>query len=484
MAARSKRSISRRFSGLERHVVTTQIVSTSPQAPSDLIYETAALTPDQVVASVALARSAQREWGSNAFARANALRESANALRAKSAEAAALIVREVGKPIVEARGEIARAIAILDYYAQAALDPIGEVIPPSMPGILLSTRQAHGIAGLITPWNFPIAIPIWKAAPALAMGNAVVIKPSEYAIGCARFLEELLATTLPANIFTVVSGLAETGQALIANSDVVSFTGSVAVGGKVVAAAAGRGIPVQAEMGGQNPAIILPDADLQLASTHLAQAAMGFAGQKCTATRRIIVVGDAARLNEVSGALVAAVESLSPADPSQEGVLVGPLINSGARDNFVTAAQQAIAAGGKLLTGGKVLERDGWFVTPALFTGLAADHKLMTEETFAPFTGVVGVRDVATAIEVGNSVRFGLTASVHGRDLEALLRVARELETGMVKINTPTAGVDFHAPFGGTKDSSYGQREQGKDALRFYSVTRTITIGAGTRTFE
>ena len=464
--------------------MTTQIVSTSPQAPSDLIYETAALTPAQVVTAVIAARSAQKEWGSNAFARANALRESANALRAKSAEAAALIVREVGKPIVEARGEVARAIAILDYYAQAALDPIGEVMPPSVPGMLLSSRQAHGVAGLITPWNFPIAIPIWKAAPALAMGNVVVVKPSEYAIACARFLEELFATTLPANVFTVVPGLAETGQAVIANSDVVSFTGSVAVGGKVVAAAAGRGIPVQAEMGGQNPGIVLPDADLQLASTHLAQAAMGFAGQKCTATRRIIVVGDQARVKEVSDALVAAVENLTPADPSQEGVLVGPLINSNARENFINAVKQAAAAGGRLLTGGQSLSRDGWFARPALFVGVASDHQLMMEETFAPFAAVVGAKDVAAAIDLGNSVRFGLTASVHGRDLEALLRVARELKTGMVKINTPTAGVDFHAPFGGTKDSSYGQREQGKDALRFYSVTRTITIGAGTRIFE
>lgn len=464
--------------------MTTQIISTSPQAPSDLIYETAALTPAEVVTAIDAARDAQKDWGGNAFARANALRESANALRTKSAEAAALIVREVGKPIVEARGEVARAIAILDYYAQAALDPIGEVIPPSVPGMLLSSRQAHGVAGLITPWNFPIAIPIWKAAPALAMGNAVVIKPSEYAIACARFLEDLLATTLPVNVFTVVPGFAETGQAVIANSDVVSFTGSVAVGGRVVAAAAGRGIPVQAEMGGQNPGIVLPDADLQLAATHLAQAAMGFAGQKCTATRRIIVVGDGVRVKEVSDALVAAVENLTPADPSQEGVLVGPLINSNARENFLDAAKQAAAAGGRLLTGGQSLSRDGWFAKPALFTGVAPDHHLMMEETFAPFASIVGVKDVATAIELGNSVRFGLTASVHGRDLEALLRVARELKTGMVKINTPTAGVDFHAPFGGTKDSSYGQREQGKDALRFYSVTRTITIGAGTRIFE
>lgn len=461
-----------------------RIISTSPQDPSDVILDADVFTSAQVVAVITAARNAQKEWSSNAFARANALRESANALRAKSVEAAALIVREVGKPIVEARGEVARAIAILDYYAQAALDPIGEVIPPSVSGLLLSSRQAHGVAGLITPWNFPIAIPIWKAAPALAMGNAVVVKPSEYSIGCARFLEELLATTLPAHIFTVVPGLAETGQTVIANSDVVSFTGSVLVGGKVVATAAALGIPVQAEMGGQNPGIVLPDADLQLAATHLAQAAMGFAGQKCTATRRIIVVGNQARVDEVSEALVAAVENLTPEDPSQEGVLVGPLIHSAARETFLSAAKQALGAGGKLLTGGSSLAREGWFAKPALVTGLAADHHLMMEETFAPFASIVGAKDVATAIELGNSVRFGLTASVHGRDLEALLRIARELKTGMVKINTPTAGVDFHAPFGGTKDSSYGAREQGKDALRFYSVTRTITIGAGSRIFE
>ena len=464
--------------------MSTRIISTSPQEPSDVVLDSDVFTAAQVARTVEAARGAQLDWGNNAIARANALRESANALRAKSVEATALIVREVGKPIVEARGEVARAIAILDYYAQAALDPIGDVIPPSVPGLLIASREAHGVAGLITPWNFPVAIPIWKAAPALAMGNAVVVKPSEFAIGCAQFLEELFATTLPPHIFNVVPGLAETGQAVIANCDVVSFTGSALVGGKVVVAAASRGIPVQAEMGGQNPGIVLPDADLQLASTHLAQAAMAFAGQKCTATRRIIVVGDQARVKEVSDALVAAVENLTPEDPSKEGVLVGPVIHSQARETFLSATKQALAAGGRLLTGGQAINRDGWFVKPALFTGLAPDHPLMLEETFAPFTAVVGVSDVASAIELGNSVRFGLTASVHGRDLEALLRIARELKTGMVKINTPTAGVDFHAPFGGTKDSSYGQREQGKDALRFYSVTRTITIGAGTRIFD
>jgi len=464
--------------------VSNRIISTSPQEPSDIILDSEVHTAAQVADAVSAARIAQKEWGANAFARANALRESANALRARSGEAATLIVREVGKPIVEARGEVARAIAILDYYAQAALDPIGEVVPPSVPGLLLASRQAHGVAGLITPWNFPIAIPIWKAAPALAMGNAVIVKPSEYAIGCARFLEDLFAETLPPHIFTALPGLAETGQAVIENCDVISFTGSVLVGGKVVAAAAGRGIPVQAEMGGQNPGIVLPDADLQLAATHLAGAAMGFAGQKCTATRRIIVVGNQARVNEVSEALVAAVESLAPEDPSQEGVLVGPLIHSAARETFLNAAKEAISAGGRLLTGGQSIERTGWFAKPALFTGVPADHQLMTEETFAPFAAVVGAEDVTTAIDLANSVRFGLTASVHGRDLEALLRAARELKTGMVKINTPTAGVDFHAPFGGTKDSSYGQREQGKDALRFYSVTRTITIGAGSRIFQ
>ena len=458
------------------------IRSTSPQRPSELIAEAPETSATQVVAAIDQARSAQREWGSNALARSAALTSIAQTLRARSAEAVDLMVREVGKPVVEARGEIGRAIAITEYYAQAALDPVGDVIPPTVPGLLLTQRVAHGVAGLITPWNFPIAIPLWKAAPALAAGNSVVLKPSEFSIGCANFLADVISASTPQSVFTVLPGLAETGAAVVANSDVVSFTGSVGVGKAVVAAAAAAGKPVQAEMGGQNPAIVLPDADLVLAATHLAQASMGFAGQKCTATRRVIVVGDAKRVDEVRQALIAAVAALAPKDPAEDGVMVGPVISEASRAKLLQAVSDA-ASVGKVVHGGNPLDADGWFVAPAIIEGVPAGHALLTEETFGPMVALMSAATLDEAIAMANAVRFGLTASVHGRDLEAVLRVARNVETGMVKINAPTAGVDFHAPFGGSKDSSYGQREQGKAAMEFYTYSRTITIGAGSAIF-
>lgn len=454
------------------------IRSTSPQRPADLIAEAPETKTADVVKAISAARAAQKEWGANAIARSTALNSIAQTLRARASEAVELMVREVGKPLVEARGEIGRAIAITEYYAQAALDPNGEVIPPTIPGLLLTQREPYGVAGLITPWNFPIAIPLWKAAPALAAGNSVVLKPSEFSIGCAQFLAEVIGAHTPNGTFTSLPGLAETGAAVVAHADVVSFTGSVAVGKSVVAAAAAAGKPVQAEMGGQNPAIVLPDADLNLAATHLAQASMGFAGQKCTATRRVIVVGDAKRVDEVRQALLAAVAALSPSDPSEEGVLVGPVISEAARTKVLEAV--GVAQGvGRVLQGGTVVGEDGYFVAPAVIEGIPAGHALLTEETFAPMVALMSATTVEEAIAMANAVRFGLTASVHGRDLEAVLRVARHVETGMVKVNAPTAGVDFHAPFGGAKDSSYGQREQGKAALDFYTYSRTITIGAG-----
>lgn len=463
---------------------TRVITSTSPQKPSDIVLEAPALTAPEVAERVLRARTAQKAWGENAMARATALRGCAEGLRARSAEMAALITREVGKPIVEAKGEVARAIAILDYNAQAAIDPIGTVIPPTTPGYLMAVRDPYGVAGLITPWNFPIAIPVWKAAPALAVGNAVVMKPSGMAIGVAKLIEEIFAQSLPKDLFQVLVGGAECGQAIIEFADVISFTGSSEVGSQIVAQAAKAGKPVQAEMGGQNPAIVLPDADLALTVAHLSNASMSFAGQKCTATSRIIIVGDDARYKEVTDALVAGVEKLAPNDPATEGVLVGPVISDSARADVESATKGALARGGKVLTGGGPVDRDGWFYAPTLIGDLGADDHFNQEETFGPIAGVIRAKSVGEAIDSANAVRFGLTGSVHGRDLEATIRVAQSLKTGMVKVNAPTAGLDFHAPVGGTKDSSYGEREQGKEGLAFYSFIRTITLGAGSRRFE
>src|SRR6185503_6949280 len=232
--------------------------------------------------------------------------------------------------------------------------------------LLLSRRRPRGVAGLITPWNFPFAIPLWKAAPALAYGNTVVLKPASDAIGCALLLEEVLGKHLPEGVFNVVTGPGAAGQAVVEMADVVSFTGSTAVGLGVAAGATARGIASQAEMGGLNASIVLPDADVEAAAKVIAGAAMGYAGQKCTATGRVIVLGDAAAFTD---ALAAAVEALPTGDPADASTVVGPVINPPARDDLVAAANGAPADGGRLVTGGVALDRPGLFFSPAVIDG-------------------------------------------------------------------------------------------------------------------
>ncbi|WP_424531670.1 aldehyde dehydrogenase family protein [Sphaerisporangium viridialbum] len=444
------------------------VESRSPQNPADVVASVTAAGGAGVAEAVRRARAAQGRWaGANAARRATVLAEAAEAVAAAADELGSLIVREVGKPVTEAAGEVARSVAILRYYSQQVFDPIGAMHEPSGAGLAYTRRRPRGVAGLITPWNFPLAIPLWKAAPALAFGNAVVLKPAPQALGCALRLAELLG--LPDDLFQVVPGDAEEGAALIEAADVVSFTGSAAVGRKVSVAAAGRGVQVQAEMGGQNASIVLDDANLEAAAAQIAAAAFGYAGQKCTATKRVITVGNA---DEVREALVAAVAKLGVGDPADPGTAVGPLIEEAARDRVVSAA-----AGGRVLTGGEALDRDGWFAAPTLVDGVPADHVLARDEVFGPICLVQDAGSVDEAVALANGVRYGLASAVYTRDLDRALDVSARLETGLVKVNNPTSGVDFYLPFGGEKDSSYGPREQGKAAQEFYTSTHTVALG-------
>jgi aldehyde dehydrogenase (NAD+) len=452
------------------------IESRSPQHPDDVVVAVEETSPGAVQAAVERARKTQQEWGRSATARSSALSAAADVVQAAAGELADLIVREVGKPLGEAKGEVGRSVAILRYYAQQVFDPMGEVHEPSASGLLFSRRRPHGVAGLITPWNFPLAIPLWKAAPALAFGNTVVLKPAPESTASALRLAELLDGVLPAGALQVVPGDAATGQALVAGADVVSFTGSVAAGRAVASAATSRGRPVQAEMGGQNPAVVLPDADLQAAAAMIANAAAGFAGQKCTATKRVIVVGDAAEFRD---AFVAAVEALAVGDPAEAGTVVGPVIDEGARDRVVAAARSAVEAGGRVLTGGQAVDGAGWFMAPTVVEGTPMDHLLACDEVFGPICLLQQADDVSAALRIANGVDYGLVAGLYTRDLNAALRAGEELETGLVKVNAPTSGVDFYLPFGGEKSSSLGGREQGKAARDFYTSLHTVTVAPG-----
>jgi alpha-ketoglutaric semialdehyde dehydrogenase len=450
------------------------IVSTSPQQPGDVVGE----WPDAGVGgaerAIAAARNAVQGWRrTTAHERGGALHAAAARLDSRADELTDLVIREVGKPIAEATGELTRTAAILRFYAQAALDPEGDVLPPSTAGTLLYTRRRpRGVVGMITPWNFPLAIPAWKLAPALAYGNSVILKPSPMATAGAFALASVF--DLPDGVLQVVPGEAEVGRRLASGDgvDAISFTGSVAVGRQVTRAAAEAGIPAQAEMGGQNPAIVLGDADVATTARIIAGATMGYAGQKCTATRRVIAVGDPAPIRD---ALVDAVRALGVGDPADPATTVGPLITEQARDRIRSAVERARAAGGAVVDGGATPD-SGWYVSPTIVSGLGERDELAQQEVFGPVCTILDARDVDDAVRIANGTSYGLVAAVYTRDLGLALDVADRLDVGMVRINAPTTGVDFHAPFGGEKDSSVGPREQGRAAREFYTSTSTVTV--------
>lgn len=450
----------------------TTVQSRSPQNPSDLVVEVPATDEAGVEEAFRVARAAALEWrGLPASERAARLTQAAGALEGAVEDVAGLVVREVGKPVVEARAEVTRGVNILRYHAHAALDPDGETYPTLPPAdrrtLVMARRRPRGVAGLITPWNFPVAIPLWKAAPALAYGNAVVLKPASEATALGLRLGDLLSPFLPDGVFQVVPGSGAVGRAVIEGADVVSFTGSVPVGLEVARGAAARGIAAQCEMGGLNASIVLPDADVESAAKVIAGAAMGYAGQKCTATSRVIPVGDP---GPVTDALVAAVEGLSVGDPADEGVAVGPVINAGARDEVLEAAGRD----GRVLAGGRAI--DGLLVAPTLVDGVGTDAYLATEEVFGPIAAILGADTPERAAALSNAVRYGLVTSVFTADLDRALDLIARLDSGMIRVNQPTSGVDFHAPFGGEKESSFGPREQGKHAREIYTSSHTIGI--------
>jgi alpha-ketoglutaric semialdehyde dehydrogenase len=451
------------------------VTSTSPADPADVIGDFPVADAAAVGSAIASARTAGRSWGEGpAHARSAALQAAAAAVEAAGAGLVELMVREVGKPVTEARGELARAVAILRYYAQQALDPDGETYPAADGrSLLMSRRHPHGVAGLITPWNFPVAIPLWKAAPALAFGNTVVWKPSPDAAATAAALADVLAPNLPSGVLQLVQGGGETGAALVDGAACVSFTGSVAIGTEVAMAATRRGVPVQAEMGGLNASVVLPDADVERAASTIANAAMGYAGQKCTATSRVIVIGDAASFTE---ALVTAIEELPVGDPTAADTVVGPLIRADAAEAVLDATQRARSQGGTLATGGTRAGDKGHYLAPTLVTGLEPRADLAQREVFGPIAVVLPAGDADEAVHIANDVEYGLVTALFTRDLDRALELVDRFETGLVKVNAATSGVDFHAPFGGDKRSSVGPREQGKAARAFYTATRTIAI--------
>jgi acyl-CoA reductase-like NAD-dependent aldehyde dehydrogenase len=467
------------------------IADRNPSDPDDLIAEAPAGDAAAAGDAVAAAAAALPAWrGATGPARGEHLHRWAAAIGARQEEIAQAMTREVGKPIAEARGEAARCVAVLRYYAGEAVREIGEVIPAQAPGALQFTlRQPLGVVALITPWNFPAAIPLWKAAPALAFGNTVVLKPSEEAPHVATLLAETAAAAgLPAGAFNVLLGDgAGAAEPLLREPGIaaVSFTGSAAVGARVAAAAAARNLRYQTEMGGKNVAIVLADADLDLAAALTAGGAMRYAGQKCTATSRVVV---ARRVAEPFFArLRAQVEALPLGPVTDPAAAVGPLIRERSR-SFVAAAVAAATGGGpggagqraRVLCGGAPPADPrfarGWFFAPTVLAELPEDATAAREELFGPVLAAFEADDLEQAIAIANRTPFGLSASLFTRDLASALTYIQRIEAGLVRVNGDTTGVDPHAPFGGVKGSSSGSREQGRAARDFFTEIKTVQV--------
>src|SRR4051794_1854321 len=438
---------------------------------------------DDVDAAIAAAEEAFRSWRfSSPMTRASILHKAANILESRIPEVGRELTREEGKTLKEGIGETTRAVQILRYFAGEAQQPSGEHYPSANPHTLLYTaREPLGVVAVVTPWNFPIAIPAWKIAPALAFGNTVVFKPASLTpLTAVRLVEALDEAGLPAGGLNLVMGAAVgVGGPFVRDprGGAITFTGSDETGAALRRSAAERGAKLQLELGGKNPAIVLADADLEHALGHVVAGAMMSTGQKCTATSRAIV--DRRIADRFTAMLADRISGLKVGNPLLPETQIGPLIDERSADRVAGEVDAARESGAELLVGGSRLGGDlarGAFVAPALFAGVDADSRLGQEELFGPVLGVIPVDNLEEAMAVANQVKFGLSASLFTRDLGRALDFARRIEAGIVHVNSETAGAEPQVPFGGMKGSSSYSREQGKSAREFFTQVKTVYL--------
>jgi len=450
----------------------------NPWRPSQVVGVYPASDAEDARAAIEAAREAFPPWAAlPAGQRAAFFTKAAAAIEARAERLAQDMTAEMGKPLREARLEALRAATILRYSAGEAWRPAGEMYEPSVPNQRLYTlRRPLGVVGLITPWNFPIAIPVWKLAPALIYGNTVVLKLGYEAPRTGLHVAECFAEAgLPPGVLNVLTGSgSKVGAEIVRNPGVraISFTGSVPVGRSVREEATARDCRVQLELGGHNPLLVMADAELDRAVEAAYAGAFWSAGQKCTATRRILVQD--AVYDEFRDRLLARIAAGKVGDPADPEVEVGPVVNEGALEDILAAIERARAEGGTVLAGGERADDDGYLIAPTVFEGLADDAELSCEEVFGPVTSLYRFSTLDEAIERANAVRFGLSASIFTRDLHAVQRFTGEIGAGIIHVNSQTAGADVHVPFGGIKGSGWGPHEQGRAAIEFYTEVVTV----------
>ncbi len=432
----------------------------------------------EVDAACAAAKNAFAEWSTaTPQRRFEVLDKMGTEIIARAEELGRLLTREQGKTLNDAKGEVLRAGNIFKFFAGEAIRLSGEHIDSVRPGLTVDvSREPVGVVGMITPWNFPIAIPTWKLAPALAYGNCVVMKPASIVPGCVWELADIgLRAGLPAGVFNVVIGPGSVGEAILRHPTVsaLSFTGSEGIGRKLRMIAAERGIRIQLEMGGKNPLVVMDDADMETALHCAIDGAFFSTGQRCTASSRLIVTeGIHDRFVE---ALSERASKLVVGNGLEAGVQIGPAASQAQLETNLKYVQIGKDEGAKLRTGGERLKRgtEGWYFAPTVFSDTSVSMRVNQEEIFGPVATVIRVKNFEEALAAANGIDYGLSAGIVTTSLKYATEYKRRVQAGMVMVNVPTAGVDYHVPFGGRKASSYGPREQGPMARDFYTIVKT-----------
>lgn len=434
--------------------------------------------------TVVAAHEAKKAWRKiGQAARGQYLFKVANILEENIDDIAETMTREMGKTLPEAKGETARGVAILRYYAGEGMRKEGDVIPSSDKDALMFTKRTPlGVVGIITPWNFPVAIPIWKVAPALVYGNTVVFKPAtEAAVTAAKVVDCFVKAGLPAGVLNFITGSGSViGQDLIEHPllDAITFTGSENVGEGVAKSAAARGIKFQLEMGGKNPVIVTKDADIDAAVEAVISGAFRSSGQKCTASSRVIV--DEQVYDSFVDKLVTETKKITVGDALKEGIWMGPSASESQFNTVKNYIEIGKEEGASLLVGGEVLTGEefdkGFYITPAIFGDVQSEMRIAQEEIFGPVIALLRATDLENAIDIANDTKYGLSASIFTTNIGSILEFIDEIEVGLVRINAESAGVELQAPFGGMKASSTGSREQGQSAIEFYTAIKTVFI--------
>lgn len=461
------------------------IENRNPSDVTDLIGEFAQASRAQLDAALDAAHKAQAQWWkAGVQKRHDVLMAIGTELTARAEEIGALLSREEGKPLAEGKGEVYRAGQFFTYFAAEALRGHGDLAESVRPGIEIDVRREPvGAVAIISPWNFPVATPAWKIAPALAFGNAVVWKPANLTPASAAALTQIIARQdIPKGLFNLVPGSGrDIGQALVESPavDAISFTGSVPVGRQIAASAVVNMTKVQMEMGSKNPMLIMEDCDLDLAVAHASSAAFGGTGQKCTAASRLIV--HEAIHDAFVEKLVASAKALKVGHALTAGTQIGPAVSADQLRQNLDYVAIGKAEGAELLCGGTTVDQptQGHFMAPTVFASTTNDMRVNREEMFAPITCVIKAGSYSEALAIANDSAFGLTAGIMTQSLSRASHFRANMRAGCVMVNLPTAGTDYHVPFGGRGASSFGPREQGRYAAEFYTSVKTAYVAAG-----